>query len=277
MLHSVLLHLSGVQHGEPVIDFGVNLARRCEARVRGLTLVDTRRLMSLAATCEAAAYANGEFRRLHRVEQEHGAMRSNLSQACLSAGVNFDVRRMRGNPFDVLPPESQFHDLFVTALPSPGSSGDDEDDAGLSARELVDLLFQGVQPMLVVRDRQQPLARVLLVSDGTPATSKAIRSFLQQELLPHAEYRLLAIGDTEDQARESLREIVEYCRSRRMSVETGILRGAMRRVLIPYAQKWQADLVVLGVTRGNAVLRRLIGETAQDILCKTSFALYATA
>jgi nucleotide-binding universal stress UspA family protein len=277
MLHSVLLHLIGVQHGEPVINFGVNLAKRCEARVRGLTLVDTRRLMSLAATCEAAVYADGEFQRLHRMEQEHGTVRSNLSQACLSAGVNFDVRRMRGNPFDVLPPESQFHDLFVTAYPSPELAGNEEGDAGLSARELVDLLFEGVQPMLVVRDRQRPLNRVLLVSDGTPATGKAIRSFLQQELLPQGEYRLLAIGDTDEQARESLREMVEYCRSRRISVETGILRGTMRRVLIPYAQKWQAELIVLGVTRGNAVLRRLIGETAQDILRKTSFAIYATA
>lgn len=276
MLHSVLLHLNGVRHGESVIDFGVNLARRCEARVRGLTVVDTRRLMSLAATCEAAAYANGEFRRLHRVEQEQGTVRSHLSQACLSAGVNFDVRRMRGNPFDVLPPESQFHDLLVTAFPPHGADADDE-DAGLTARELVDLLFEGVQPMLVVRDKNQQLRRVLLVTDGTPATAKAIRSFLQQNLLPDAEYRLLAVGKTEDQARESLREMAEYCRSRKVALETGILQGTLRRVLAPYAQKWQADVVVLGVARGNAVVRRLIGETAQDILSKTSLALYATA
>ena len=60
MLSSLLLHLGSATDGEPLIELGVDLARRSLARVRGLTLVDTRRLTDLAATAEAACFATTE-------------------------------------------------------------------------------------------------------------------------------------------------------------------------------------------------------------------------
>jgi nucleotide-binding universal stress UspA family protein len=272
MLHSVLLHFSSAQHGEPVIELGVHLARRSSARVRGLSLVDTRRLAALS-TSEAACYANHESVRLHRVEAEQESIRVSLSRACLSAGLDFDVRRVRGNPLEVLPPESQFHDLVVTSFPRPGDP--DAADASLSAADLVELLFQGVQPLLVVRSAQHPIRRVLLVGDGTQPAARAIRQFVQQGLLPDAELRLLAIGPSEVRARGTLREMSDYCRSRNLIFESGCLCGTTRRVLVPYAHKWGADLVVLGVPRALRVVRSIWGEPAEQILQKTELALYA--
>jgi nucleotide-binding universal stress UspA family protein len=273
MLSSVLLHFADTQHGQPVIDLVVRLARRSAAKVRGLTLVDTRRLAELTASSEAACYAASEFDRLHRVEVEQDTVRQQLSQACLSAGVDFDLRRVRGNPLEVLPPESQFHDLVVTSFPSPGDS--ESVPGTLSAADLLDLLFQGVEPLLVVRSAERPLRRVLLVGDGTRPSARAIRHFVQQNLLPGAELRLLAVGPNEAQSRAALREMADYCRSRGLVLESGWLCGAPRRAIVPYAEKWGADLVVLGVKRSSRVLRRLLGDPAETILRSTELALYA--
>jgi nucleotide-binding universal stress UspA family protein len=272
MLHSVLLHFGSAQLGEPVIELGVHLARRSAAKVRGLSLVDTRRLVALS-TSEAACYANHESVRLHRVEAEQDSVRMSLSQACLAAGLDFDLRRVRGNPLEVLPTESQFHDLVVTSFPRCGEA--ESDDASLSATDLMELLFQGVQPLLVVRSSQQPIRRVLVVGDGTPPSARSIRQFVQQNLVPGAELRLLAIGSSEDRARATLREMSDYCRSRNLVFESGWLCGSARRVLVPYAHKWGADLVVLGVSRAGRVVRRLWGEPAEEILQTTEVALYA--
>jgi nucleotide-binding universal stress UspA family protein len=275
MLNSVLLHFSSVQNGEPIIELGVGLARRSAARLRGLTLVDTRRLASLSATSEAAIYTDSEYSRLHQVEAQHDSVRSRLSQACVSAGIDFDIRRVRGNPLEVLPPEAQFHDLVVTSLPRVADLK--SEGSNLAAGELIDLLFQGVQPLLVLRDSLQPLRRVLLVSDGTGAAARAIREFLRQNLIPEADLRLLAVGSTEQRARNSLREMVDYCRSRRATIESGWICGSPRNVVIPYALKWGADLVVLGVSRKSRMVRRLFGDPAQRILEDTNLALYGTA
>jgi nucleotide-binding universal stress UspA family protein len=48
-------------------------------------------------------------------------------------------------------------------------------------------------------------------------------------------------------------------------------------VVIPYALKWGADLVVLGVSRKSRMVRRLFGDPAQRILEQTNLALYGTA
>jgi nucleotide-binding universal stress UspA family protein len=48
----------------------------------------------------------------------------------------------------------------------------------------------------------------------------------------------------------------------------------LRRLLIPYAEQWQADLIVLCAGRGNALLRRMFGNAALDVLNETSCALY---
>ena len=208
MLNSVLLHLNGMEHGQSVIECGVGMAQRWEARVRGLTLLDTIGWCvdfvvrigltpmenANAASCRTAA----------------GDVRSQLTQACLSAGVDFDVRRMQGDPFDLLPPESQFHDLMVTYLPPPGEA-DELQAPGMNAAELVNLLIRGVQPMLIVRRPRQELRRVLLAYDGTPASGQASGSSCSRV------DRLAGVSAAGDRPKRSspgnLREMTEYCAS----------------------------------------------------------------
>lgn len=275
MFTSVLLHLQGSQHSQAVIETGVRLARRHAARVRGVSVTDTRQIQALTGACESAACTVTEQHRLTRIEHGHSAARAELSHACLAANLNFDVRRLSGDPFELLPQESRFHDLVVAYLPDEHDKPSFAEDAtAWTARELVDLSLCGVQPLLVVRRQSQPLQRVLLVYDGTPAAGRAIRSYVGQGLAPEADHRLLAVGESEHAAREALHNMNDYFQRRRIALETGWICGSPRKVLAPYAQKWNADLIVLGATRTNALVRRVFGETAQNALRRLPAALY---
>jgi len=274
MLNSLLLHLGNAPSAEAVIGVGVELARRQSARIRGLTLLDTRRFTALATTCESAAYCTAESGRLDRVGRAHDNIRLKLSTACLKAGVNFDVRRHEGDPFEVLPRESQFHDLVITGFqPEPTWAF----EQSLTAAEVTNLLWHGVQPLLVLRTPAVAIRRVLLVTDGLPVAAKAIRQFLSQGLFPQADHRLLAIGETDSQAKELLREMAEYGRGPKSRIEAGWLSGSVRASLLAYAEKWQADLVVTGIPKRNPLLRALHAEPAEQILRKTPMGLYVMA
>lgn len=275
MLESVLLPLNTNPSAEQAIQLGVQLAQQWKARVRGLTLLDTRRLESVVSACEGAIYASDEFDRLNRREHRQRAVRFRFCQTCLSAGVDFELRSRRANPCEVLVQEARFHDLVLADCPAPGLLRRQPFDEGLTPGELVDLLLRGVQPMLIVRGARPVINRVLLVCNGTPASSRAIRTFFQQGLFAEADKRLLSIGNSESDATKTLAEMADYCSNNRTMLETGYLCGSTRKVLIPYAKKWRADLVVLGVTRGNRMLRRLFGKTAGDILKKSELSLYA--
>jgi nucleotide-binding universal stress UspA family protein len=244
MLTSVLLYLRGARSANSAIKVGVDLAREASSRLRGLTLVDTRRAQE-ASHSESAVYADIAHRRQALLEQRHIRVRRALSSACLAADLDFDVRRVAGDPFKILPRESQFHDLVVTSLGLAAQRV--RSDAERRGRELLRLLHAGVRPLMVLPPKKHKLQRVLLVYDGSDASGHAIRSFLGLELLPAADVRLLAVGANDAAARHSLRDMADYCSTRRRRLETGWVRGSVRRVLAPFAARWQADLVVLGV------------------------------
>jgi len=274
MLNSVLLHLEGPAQAESVIRVGVVLARESAARLRGLTLLDTRRTEE-ATQGEAAVYVVLEQTRQACIEQGQETVRECLSHACLAAGLNFDVRHSSGNPLKVLPREAQFHDLVITAVCPKGTN--ESSRANLSPSDLMDLLRRGVQPLMVVHTQLRTINRVLLVYDGSEASGRAIRTFLSQGICAEADHRLLSIGANERAASLALREMADYCLARCPTLETGYACGRGRAVLSAYVQKWQADLVVMGAAPSHRLLYGLLGNKALDLLNQQVCAVYVAS
>lgn len=264
MLKSILLYLENAEQAAPVIQLGVSFAQETDARVRGLTLVDTRG-HDAAQYCESAVYLSMAESRHTFTECIHESARAELSQACLKARLNFDVRRIAGNPLSVLPAESRFHDLTITAFAQVNRRLPAGSTTTLSPGDMLRLVQLGVEPLLVLPPGGKAIERVLLVYDGSCAAGQTIRSYLNFGVLRNAEHRLLAIGATECNARAYLGEMAEYCGSHCPGLETGLAVGRTRRVLVPYAAKWEADLLVLGVGRGNGWIRRLFGQPSIDL------------
>lgn len=228
-----------------------------------MTLVDTR-AAEAALDCESAVYAVAEQTKQARMAVEHTRVHSALTRACLDAALNFDVRQTCGNPIKVLPRESSFHDLVIVSFPADAQSSSGA--VRLSTNDLCELLQLGLQPLIVLHPRVSSVQRVLLVYDGTEASSRAIRTFLNLDLFAGADCRLLAVGENESSARRALGEMADYCVPRRQQLETGYVCGLPRDVVPSYAEKWNADLVVLGVNREPHLRRRLLGHAVRSLL-----------
>lgn len=268
MLSSILLYLDDEVRAVPAIQLAVQLARQAKARVRGVTLVDTRHHEE-ACTQESAAFATQAHAALQLAEQRQQGVRHKLSNACLQAKVDFDVRRFAGDPVDVLAREARFHDLLIAS----GFVGNDA--LGLNASDLIGLVQRRASPLIVLHPQQSSLERVLLVYDGTDSASRAIQSYLKLGPLTRADHRLLAIGKSEDTARQFLDEILEYCMAKCPDLESGYVVGQTRRVLVPYINKWQADLAVMGCSSDGRFMRRVFGDSLLDLLKHTSCAWWA--
>lgn len=273
MLKSLLLLLDGAHCAQRLSEFGVALASLSQARLRALALLDTRRVLH-AATCESASGCCSELETLQTVERCQNRALEQLTAACAGSTVDFDIRRMKGDPFDILPGEAQFHDLTITAVPLANSAV--EHQQSLPATDVLNLLAVGVRPLLVLRTPLAPVQRVLLVSDGGAHSTTAVRDFLSHDLFPQAERRLFAIGETDARAKSLLRELVDYTRQRQPKFECGWVRGTARQAVVQYAQKWQADLVVIGYRPQHVLLRPLWPQPAEQILRQTDMALFAS-
>lgn len=271
MLSSILLHLSESRCGEQAVEVGIQLARQFQARIRGLTLLDTRRLDAVLQQCESAAYASSELQDLDYRRRRQDQVRSRFCNSCLSAGLDFDVRCVRANPSAALSHEACFHDLLISAVPAPGEVSK-ACSSNAPNSDVMGEWIRGGQPILIMRG--QPVNRVLLAFDGTVESSRAVQSFLRQGMFPDCESRILALGRTDEQARQSLREMCARIRGSRPQMETGCMKGTASRVLLGYAEKWRADLVVFGSRRRIGRSRWPFSHTADRILKQSASALY---
>ena len=274
MRRSVLLCMNGLPPCESFISISVGLAKWWNARLRFLTMLDTRRLLTLCTTSESALEANGELSSLFLHEQQYTAMKSRLSQACQNANLDFDMRGLRGDPFQMLPREARFHELTIISYPYAQQPLKHDEERLLSPADLIKLTHEGVRPLLILREHVQTPRRVLLVYDGTAASLRAIRSFVQRGFFHNSEMRLLSLGRQQFKSDPAWIELCEDCRRLIPNLETGQLSGTIQKSLQAYSEKWEAEMVVAGTTPGQFGLRHFRTDPLCKLLERLPVALY---
>lgn len=269
MLKRVLLHLSGSFGADQVIELGAMISHRTSARLRGLSILDTSGLQK-DGHLVSAAYTVSESRRIAHAERRQMISHQQMIQVGQQYQLDFDTLGIEGDPIQSLVREAQYYDLLITrsaerARRLPGE---------LNASELINLVLKSRQPVYISRGTNTNPRRVLLVYDGSESSARAIRSFLTQKPIKHAHCRLLGIGAAAEPNAKLLRSMRDYCEARQSDLEVGCLAGSLRKVLIPYAQKWAPDVVAMGVPSATGLWSRIRGHVSLDFLNRTQFDLY---
>ncbi len=208
-------------------------------------------------------------------KRAHQELRQSFSHdQLIEAGERFDVDitscSMEGDTIACLVREAQFHDLLVSCCPAHGEAFAHD----LTPWQHLELTARSRLPHFISRGINHRPDRVLLVYDRSDASARAIRTFLTQNPLPEARCRLLGIGTAANQKSPAFQAMREYCQTQRDDLETGCLAGPVRRVLLPYAQKWEADVLVGGIPPNLGFWSRLTGAIPLDILQRTQYDLY---
>ncbi len=131
--------------------------------------------------------------------------------------------------------------------------------------------------------------RVLVAVDGSPCSARAIEQVVRRAWWPGSEFQVTAVVHTRipmvpeptltgyalhesaleeqrskvtDAAREAAQRLGEIPEA---TVTTAILDGDPGKVLVEEAQRWEADLVIVG-SHGHGVLARaLLGSVSQHV------------
>ena len=270
-LSRILVHLADPGESSSVVSNALRLGIQKRAHLRGLTIVDTSRLLRDLASEGSAVSAAYESERLSAGEAQREESRMNFSTGCLAASLDFDLCRRQGDVATILQAESRFHDLLITSTPAGRSPGIDE----ISTPDVAKIIRTSHCPTLVLRDSTCELGRVLLVHDGSKACSRAIASFRAQRLLPEATVRLLAVGDSQESAKALLAEQLDLILPDRANFEHGYLAGKASKLVPEYAKNWEADLVVYGVSEKSSIVESLLRQASLRVLDQTSASLYS--
>ncbi len=268
----ILLGLGGTDYTPVAIQRAVELAQRHQAEITGVTIMDASRLRDVGSVPAGAAHAARALRE-HRLEVSRQSMQDALEsfrEACDRQNLPYGVQQERGEPFALMTNLARYHDLMVFGLRGIFDYG-----LGLDPQDtLTRLVRANVRPLIAVSREYRPIRRALLAYSGSPESAKTIKRFVQSQLWPNLELRLLTCARSTGDARALLAEMSAYCWSHGYEPETEASDASPKTRILAAALEWNADLIVLGNGVRNLWLNRVLGSTALHIIQHADCPLY---
>ena len=273
MIKRILVGLGGADYTASAINQAVALAMAHDAEVTGVSVNDPEHVtptLSMAIGEGALIYPFPEAD-LKKAKERIELATQELIDACRGAGIRYRVLREVGEPFSVMTSEARYHDLMVFGLRSLFDSDFVPDPHNV----LVRLVQAGVRPLIAVSKTLRPVTKVLIAYSGSMESATAMKRFVQMRLLPVSQLRIISFDDGGGaNAQQLVTDAADYCRAHGLNAETECINGSPKEQLLPYAESWGADLMVMGNSAKNLLLRRLFGDTAFDVIRNANLPLF---
>lgn len=274
MIKRILVGLGTTATADSVTRHAIDIAQPTAAELTGLAITDPLRLewtgprpMGVGVTAVSADLVR---RRQERAAADIASAGELFTARCTAANVAHRLTQETGDPFEIAADLVRYHDMCVFGL-----RGLFEHDVVPEPRDALErLVSQGVRPILAVAERYRPIRRVLVAYSGSLESAKTFKHFVHSGLYADAAVRVVHFGDDAEAAARRLAKAAAFFAAHDRSVETEHARGSAEHDLIPYAEAWNADLIVAGNSAKNLLLRRVFGETALRLLRESPLPLY---
>jgi len=272
MLKRILVGLCDVDHTVSATTKAIELAQSHQASLTGVTLFDADGLdRAEPMPIGAGAYAKelGEARR-QAAKEVIAEAKARFETACQEADVPHSVVEETGDPLSSLILHARYHDLMITGVRGLFEHGviDEPTD------ELAHLVQEGVRPLIAVTKQNRPIKNVLIAYSGSMQSAKTMKHFVQLRLWSEANVRIVTFTKDVAAGQGRLERAAAYCEAHGLKAETECIEAPAMHELLPYAKNHQADLIVLGNSARNMMLRKILGETALHVMRNTDRALF---
>lgn len=272
MIKRILVGLGSPDHSTSAIRQAVALGQAHGAELTGVGIVDEGRLGNTGPVPIGAGHFARELAddRVAKAREYVERASRELAEECGKAGVRHRFLNASGEPFEVLIDQARYHDLTIAGLRGLFDFDLIPDPQDALAR----LVQAGVRPLVAVAKEVRPIRKVLIAYSGSMESAKAMKRFVEMRLWPEARLRVVTFEHPPEVARELVADAAAYCRAHGFDTEEAAVAESARSHLLPYAETQGADLLVVGNSARNLLLRKLFGETALHAIQNSRLPLF---
>ncbi len=265
MIRSILIGIDGTDDGAAAMAMGIDLARRSQAEVTGIGVVDELGVLVPEPTLFTECFYHNTMTSArpsnrHRIE----AALDLLARSCDGLGVACQTLRAGGLACEQIIEEARNHDLVLLGQQTHFYQGwEDRCDETLH-----NVLRGSPRPVVVVPKTPGEGESVVVAYDGSIQARHALAAF-DSTILDHArEVHVVSVALDHPDASRHADTAVESLRSRGIEAHAhpvATVRTAAG-VILDEVRRLNAGLIVMG-THGQPVLREfLIGSVTSTIL-----------
>ena len=237
-----------------------------------MTVVDTKQLTQVGPVpLGGGAYAAKlREQRLTVTEERIEEAIEKFKGKCEESDIPTKIERETGDPFEAMIAHARYNDITIFGLRSLFDYGftSEPKDA------LIRLVSQGVRPIIAVSPEFRTIRKVLIAYSGSMESAKAMRRYVQLNPWCNVSLRIVHFGKNDDNAAQFLKDAAEYCRDHGFPTETETVENSARDHLIEYAQQNNMDLIVMGNSIRNLILRHLLGDTVLNAIQRSDRPLF---
>ena len=272
MIRRILVGLGDATYAESATKTAIVLARAHGAELTGISVLDHKRLGATGPVPIGAGHLAVELKehRLASAREIIDQVDTGFEMACREAGITCNIEQPEGEPYQSIADQARYHDVIVCGLSHLFEHGVVDEPP----EELVKLVRAGVRPLITVPGEHRSIERVLVAYSGSMESAKAMKRFVQLQLWPDATVRVVTFRSPHGAAHDLLVNASKYCLAHGIEADTEFVDESPTEALLPYADDWGADLIVLGNSNRNLLLRRIFGETMLHVVHHTDRPLF---
>lgn len=261
--------------------FAIRLAKRFDASLTGLAVVDTSNIDSAIVIGGYGTEAMGNVvwaEMAEETRQVADKLLTNFKHEVEKAGIRHRDIKKQGASFELIIEEMKYHDLLIVGRDSHYFYNQPDKDTGTLAK----VVKKGNAPALIVTDEYRDVERVMIAFDGSGPAARTLKGFVH--LLPYGkdidiEMIIVAEGNSIEQkdrasailsqAETYLKEHGFYYMSKKV-LENG---NPGERILNQQLEK-SPDLLLLGAHSVSAVQRAAFGSVTHYLITNSQGPLF---
>lgn len=281
MIKRILVALDPDEDTQVATSFAIRLAKRFDASVTGLAVVDLSNFQSTIAIGGFGTEIIGAKVWDEMADDTRNAaerLLNHFKKSVEKANVRHrDIRKQGASP-EVIIEEMKYHDILIVGRDSHYFYNEPEE----STDTLAKVVKGGDAATLVVTDEYRDVEKVMIAFDGSKPAARTLKGFVH--LLPYGkdvEIELVIVPDndsekTTDRAMAILTEAQTYLKEHGFLYLTKtILESGRTGERILYHQfEQKPDLLLLGAHSVSALRRLTFGSTTHHLISYSEGALF---
>lgn len=279
MVQNILIPTDGSDYGKTAIAYGIHIAKKLNAKLIGLHVVDILLIRGPVFTDISGSVGLPPYQELlpaieSELEAKADKILRDFRKQCEAGGVSPETMKVTGIIDEtIIEQGKKCCDWILLAQWGEHFHIDGGAILGTTAQSVV---RRSGKPVFVTPKQFREIKNMAVAYDGSAPATKALK--LGAELSARTGWPLSVIIIASDPAfgEKTSKQATEFLSSFKINGATLVLRGKEDRKLLSFIMKETVDLLVMGAYGHNRLRELLVGSTTSSIIRKSPIPVFLT-
>ena len=266
MFKNILIPQDGSKHSRSALAYGIWLARKFDAKIMGLYVVDVVAmegpfLHDLSGSLGFEPFLNFSTKMREILETKGQGILNEFKDTCERENVSYDSVHDFGIVANTICERAKLADMIIM-----GRRGINiQFEYGLLGSTTEGVIRKSSKPVIIVPDEYNELSKPLLAYDGSFTASKAMRSVA--EFVKILKLPLTVLTVSRDKNGETLlKEAQDYFKPYNIQTQFVLLKGDVPQEIVRYYKEKKHDILFMGVTSHSRIVEMVVGSTTEYVM-----------